>query len=293
MDTLSQQAATELFRSDPDDFINVGAGEVAYRRVGTGPDVLFVHGWPVSGATWRKLLPYLADHMTCHVIDLPAAGSSRYDDSTPLSIQHHIDSTQRVIDYLGVNQIAVVGHDSGGLIARHAVVGDDRLAALGLIDTEPVNPGWRFKAFVAGRKLPGFETGLGWVAGQPSIRRLKLVFGDAFVDTSLLDGEFAEFFFQPLHDDPTYRRAAMKVFRSFEMRYVTELANIHPKLDVPTKLVWGKEDKFFPVERAEAMVSEFPNASIQVLAGVGLLSQEEAPAEVAQALLPTLTGNGR
>ena len=64
--------------ADPDRFLDVGAGEVAYRRVGTGPDVLFVHGWPVSGATFRTLLPHLADHVTCHVIDLPGAGSSRF-----------------------------------------------------------------------------------------------------------------------------------------------------------------------------------------------------------------------
>ena len=53
MSTLTSAAAAELFRREPDRFLDVGAGEVAYRRVGNGPDVLFVHGWPVSGATFR------------------------------------------------------------------------------------------------------------------------------------------------------------------------------------------------------------------------------------------------
>ena len=92
-----------------------------YRRVGTGPDVLFVHGWPVSGATFRTLLPHLVDHVTCHVIDLPGAGSSRFTDDTPLSIDQHITSVRRVVDLLGLDDVAVVGHDSGGMIARHAV----------------------------------------------------------------------------------------------------------------------------------------------------------------------------
>ena len=78
MTMLTPTAAAELFRAAPDRFLDVGAGEVAYRRVGTGPDVLFVHGWPVSGATFRRLLPHLVDHVTCHVIDLPGAGSSRF-----------------------------------------------------------------------------------------------------------------------------------------------------------------------------------------------------------------------
>ena len=43
---------------------------------------------------------------------------------------------RRVVDLLDLGDVAVVGHDSGGLIARHAMAGDPRLRALGLIDTE-------------------------------------------------------------------------------------------------------------------------------------------------------------
>jgi pimeloyl-ACP methyl ester carboxylesterase len=284
---LTQSESVNLFRVEPDRFLDVGAGEAAYRRVGSGPDVLFVHGWPVSGATWRKLLPHLADHVTCHVIDLPSSGSSRYDSDTPLSIARHITSVRRVVDLL--DDVAVVGHDSGGLIARHAMVGDSRLRAMGLINTEPVDPSWRFTSFVASRRLPGLASGLGWIAGSPRVRRMGMVFGDAFADRSLLDGDFAEFFFDPLRDDPNYRRAAAKVLKSFDMRYVRELTGIHARLDVPVKLVWGDQDPFFPVDRARAMVNEFPDATLDVIDGVGLFSHEEDPAAVARALLPTLT----
>lgn len=61
MSTLTPADAADLFRRDPERFLDVGVGEVAYRRVGTGPDVLFVHGWPVrerrfahSYRTWRS-----------------------------------------------------------------------------------------------------------------------------------------------------------------------------------------------------------------------------------------------
>ena len=57
---LTMNQATDLFRAEPHRHIDVVEGRVAYRRVGTGPDVLFVHGWPVSGATFRYLLPYLS-----------------------------------------------------------------------------------------------------------------------------------------------------------------------------------------------------------------------------------------
>ena len=72
--TFSAHDAADLFRQPPARFLDMGpgCGEVAYRTVGTGPDVLFVHGWPVSGATYRTLLPHLVDHVT-DVVDLALA----------------------------------------------------------------------------------------------------------------------------------------------------------------------------------------------------------------------------
>jgi haloalkane dehalogenase len=290
MSTLTQTEASELFRREPDRHLDVGAGEAAYRCIGDGPHVLFVHGWPVSSATFRKLLPHLVDHVTCHLIDLPSAGSSRFDDNTPMSIEQHIQTVRRVVDALELDRVAVVGHDSGGMIARHAMVDDPRLCAMGLINTEPPDPGWRFKAFIASRRMPGLAAGLGWIAGSRRVRRSRLVFGDAFADRSLLDGEFDEFFFRPLHQSAAHRDAAATLLRSFDLRHVTELASIHRRLDVPVQLVWGDQDPFFPVDRARAMVSGFPDARIEVIEGAGLFSHEERPADVAQALLPTLTG---
>ena len=198
---------------------------------------------------------------------------------------------QATVDALGLDRYAVVGHDSGGMIARHAVVGDDRLVAVGLIDTEQSGGlGWRFKLFLANRHVPGFGAALGWLAGRPKLRRNGFVLGDAFADRSLLDGEFDELFLQPLAHDRAKRDAAMAVLRTFHERYVTELGAIHRRLDVPVQLVWGEHDKFFPLPAAREMVATFPDAELAVIAGAGLFAHEERPAEVAAALLPTLTG---
>jgi pimeloyl-ACP methyl ester carboxylesterase len=290
MSTLTAAAASDLFRRDPDRWLDVEAGEAAYRRIGSGPDVLLLHGWPVSGATFRLLLPHLVDHVTCHVIDFPSAGSSRFDADTTLTIRQHIETVRRVVDLLELSDVAVVGHDSGGLIARHAMAGDERLRAMGLINTEPPNPSWRFKAFLAARHLPGFGAGLGWVAGMPRIRRIGLVLGDAFADAALLDGEFDEFFLAPLHDSRKRCAAATRLLRSFDFDLVTGLPAVHARLEVPVQLVWGDRDPFFPLEHAEAMLPTFPDASLSVIRGAGLFSHEERPEAVAAALLPTLTG---
>ncbi len=290
MPSLTPAAATDLFRQDSERFLDVGDGEVAYRRVGAGPDVLLVHGWPVSGATFRTLLPYLADEVTCHLIDLPGTGSSRFGADTTLTIDGHIRSVQRVLDLLELEDIAVVGHDSGGLIARHAVAGDPRLRSMGLINTEqPKGLSWRFKSFIAVRHLPGVGRGLGWVVGQPRIRRNPFVLGSAFADSSLLDGEFDEFFLEPLHSNKERRDAAIRILRSFDVHYVSELAGVHGRIKVPVQLVWGDQDPFFPLEWAQEMFGTFADAKLAVVHGAGLFAHEERPAEVAQAFLPVLT----
>lgn len=290
---LTSADATQLFRTEPDRHLDVGAGEVAHRQVGSGPDVLFVHGWPVAGATFRHLLPHLVDHVTCHVIDLPGAGQSRFTATTPLSLDQHIATVRRVVDLLGLDDVAVVGHDSGGLIARHAFAADPRLRALGLIDTEQLHgPSWRFQLFLAGRWLPAFAAGLGWVAGRPRLRRHPLVLGGAFQDRSLLDGEFDELFLRPLHERPERRAAAGALLRTFDRRHLRELAGLHQRLTVPVQLVWGAQDPFFPVAWAEEMVASFADARLAVIEDARLFCHEERPEAVATALLPVLTGTG-
>jgi len=197
---------------------------------------------------------------------------------------------RRVLEVLDLNNVAVVGHDSGGLIARHAVAGSPRLRALGLLDTEQsTGLSWKFKSFIAGRRIPGFGAGLGWVAGQPRLRRNRLVLGDAFVDRSLLDGEFDEFFLKPLNQSPAHRNAAIQLLKSFDYQHVRDLREVHRRISVPVQLVWGEHDRFFPVNWAREMLADFADARLAVIKGAGLFAHEERPAEVAQALLPILT----
>jgi pimeloyl-ACP methyl ester carboxylesterase len=291
---VTRDAAAELFRRPPQRFLDVGAGEVAYRRTGTGPDVLFVHGWPVSGATFRTLLPHLAPHVTCHVLDLVGAGSSRFGPDTVVSVRQHVLAVRRALDLLELEDVAVVGHDSGGLIARHALTGDPRVRAFGLLDTEqPQGLTWRFRQFLVAPLLPGFESGLGRVLGAPRLRRHPLLLGGAFVDRSLLEGEFDEFFLQPLHREAARRAAAVALLRTFDRTLVDELPALHARTRVPVELVWGGQDPFFPVQRAREMVSGFPDAHLTVVEDASLFVHEERPAEVAAALLPVLTGAGR
>lgn len=287
MRPLTTYAAADIFRTPPTRMLDLGDRRVAIRSVGSGPDVLFVLGWPVSGATWRKLLPFLVDHLTCHVIDLPGNGSSPMPTG-PMTIAQHVDTVRRTVDLLGLDDVAVVGHDSGGLICRHALAGDPRVRAWGLIDTEPSKVGWRFTSFLALRKLPGLVAGLRRVAGTPRVARMRAVFGDAFADRSLMAGEFTEFFLDPLAREPGRCEGAVEVLRSFDPSLIAALPDLHRRIAVPVQMVWGERDVFFPVAEARRMAGEFPNARIRVVPDAGLFVHEERPEAVAEVLVPAL-----
>ncbi|MEM1347790.1 MAG: alpha/beta hydrolase [Myxococcota bacterium] len=292
MTTLTAPQASQLFRDAPHDLIDVGEGAAAYRRVGAGPDVLFVHGWPASSATFRALLPFLTAHVTCHLVDLPGAGHSQFTRASTISVAQHIESVRRIVDALELEQYAVVAHDSGGMIARHALAGDPRMRAMVLVDTEqPQGLTWRFKQFLVMAHTPGFEHVLAWAANHKGLRKNKLLLGDAFADRSLLAGEFEEFFLAPLRDNPERRWAAGQLIKSFDTAHVYELAEIHQRITVPVQLVWGADDPFFPVEWAQEMVETFADATLRVVPGGKLFVHEEMPEDVSEVVLSAVCGD--
>ncbi|MEM7356435.1 MAG: alpha/beta fold hydrolase, partial [Acidobacteriota bacterium] len=68
--------AAELQRHEIED------ATIGLRVFGQGPAVVLIHGYPVHGYTWRKLLPTLAESFTCYVIDLPGLGDSDWTSGT-------------------------------------------------------------------------------------------------------------------------------------------------------------------------------------------------------------------
>ena len=138
----------------PVELIDLGHSRVPYYRVGRGPDVFFVHGWPLHAATFRDIVPKLADRFTCHLIDLPGAGDSEWGPQSKISVRDHADSVRSVIQQIGLQDFAFVAHDSGGYIARLVAAGDARATALVMGNTEiPGHTPFGILAFIALNKL--------------------------------------------------------------------------------------------------------------------------------------------
>ena len=94
---------------------------MAYREVGTGDPVVFLHGNPTSSYLWRDVLERVAHHGRCVAPDLVGMGASdKLPDSGPDSyrfVEHrrHLDA---LLDRIGVHErVVLVGHDWGGVLA--------------------------------------------------------------------------------------------------------------------------------------------------------------------------------
>src|ERR1700730_9333129 len=107
-----------------------------------GPPVLLLHGIPQTHVLWRKVAPLLAQDFFLVMTDLRGYG----DSSKPPEGENHIAYSKRamaqdqveVMEHLGFQKFALVGHDRGGRFAhRMALDHPDRLTKLVVLDIVP------------------------------------------------------------------------------------------------------------------------------------------------------------
>ncbi len=109
---------------------------------GKGSPVLLLHGIPQTHVLWRNMAPLLAQDFFVVAADLRGYG----DSSKPPGGENHVGYSKRamgrdqveVMQYLGFQKFAVVGHDRGGRVAhRMALDYPDRLTKLTILDIVP------------------------------------------------------------------------------------------------------------------------------------------------------------
>ena len=97
----------------------VGSVRLHYARAGNGPKlVLLLHGFPEFWYSWRHQLVDLSDEYTVVAPDLRGTNlSDKPSEISEYKIDKLVDDAVGLIDQLGFEQAAVVGHDWGGGIA--------------------------------------------------------------------------------------------------------------------------------------------------------------------------------
>jgi len=284
--------AARDFLALPVHSIDIGHSRIAYRTLGEGPDLVFIHGWPLDMATYRELAPLLASSFRCHLFDLPGAGATETSSQSALTLGAHAATARAVIDTLGLTRYAIVAHDSGGMVARFVAASDARVCALVLGNTELSHHHSAMIQFMKGvANTPGLgPLLLSTTMGTRFLRRSRLGFAGCFQNLDHIDGEFYDLFVAPMLADKRRASQQFALLRTLDPTLVDKLPDMHARIRCPTKLIWGGADPFFPLARARTMLPEFKaGATLDVIEGGKLFIHEEQPETFANLARPFLS----
>lgn len=136
------QASTALFPGFEPVSVQTSGATIHGVRGGSGPPLLLLHGWPQSHAEWHRVAPELAKRFSVVAIDLRGYGGSSKPEDGPNHANYAkramaLDSVE-VMQALGFERFAVVGHDRGGRVGhRLALDHAERVTRLVVLDIVP------------------------------------------------------------------------------------------------------------------------------------------------------------
>ncbi len=250
------------------EWVDIGHSQLAYWQVGEGPDLVLVHGWPLHSATYRHLLPILSQHYRCHLFDLPGAGQTRTGRDAPFGLRAHGDSLLKGIRAKGIANYALLGHDSGAAIMQFAASQDAaNVRAMIMGNTE--TPGYHsqmMKMLMLLARLPKGPNLFFRALGLKSLRRSSLGLGGCFSDPAYGEGEFLQWFIEPILNSAETRGWQVQLLKHFSEADIRALIDIQKHNEVPVQLLWGAQDRYFLLEDARKMQQRFQGPSeMQVL----------------------------
>jgi pimeloyl-ACP methyl ester carboxylesterase len=234
---------------------------------GEGPAVVYFHGpW---GLTWGPFLEALARSFTVYAPEHPGT-----TPGSPDAIQH-VDTLwdlvlchDELLDRLGLADVALAGHSFGAMVACEvAAQRPARVRRLALID--PIGL-WRDDAPVTN-----------WMLGALS-ELAKSVFVDP--GASVAQALFT------IPDDPeeaALARTRLMWAMGATGKFIWPIPDkglrkrIH-RIQAPTLLVWGREDRLVPLVYADEFSRRLPGARIEVVEKAGHAPQLEQPEATAR-----------
>jgi haloacetate dehalogenase len=123
--------------------VDVGEVELRVRYGGSGPPVVLLHGHPRTHTTWHAVAPLVAQRHAVVAPDLRGYGRSTLPPDQPAHAQSSkramAADVVRLMERLGHHEFAVAGHDRGALVAfRTAMDHPERVTRLVVMDGLPV-----------------------------------------------------------------------------------------------------------------------------------------------------------
>jgi len=248
---------------------------LAYRDQGSGPPILLIHGWGVSGELFGPQLQGLAQRFRIVAPDLPGHGASgdfREDDPfTCLA-----DSLAELIVQLELEPVCLVGWSLGALVAwdlilRHPELGISGLVTIDMVPCLLSDPDWPY-GLHSSERLEVFE------------RHVKMMLQDWRAYTAL----FVPRIFAPGDGEQTERLVSDAV----QVALANNPANLAPlwmrmseqdfrpllaRIRVPTLLVCGRHSQLYGAAACRWITEQMPDGRAIVFEHSGHAPHLEEP----------------
>jgi pimeloyl-ACP methyl ester carboxylesterase len=264
--------------------VHTPSGHISAIDLGHGPVTLFVHGLGTGALLWRNLIHQLQTERRCVAIDLPLHGRSPARPDQDFSLAALAQLVEHVCAALQLEDIDLVANDTGGAIAQiFAARHPRRLASLTLTDCETHDnvPPAPLKSGVMLARMGVFAPLARLVARNPA-RARKLVFGSGYEHPDHLSDEMVRAFLQPLFGTAESARQFQRWIAGSNPRDLLAAEPALRELNVPTLVVWGTDDVFFPLHWAYWLKDTIPGVSEVVeIEGARLFFPDERAEELA------------
>src|SRR5690606_10933840 len=106
---------------------------LSYSIYGAGDVIILLHGFPLDGRIWDKIVPTLAEEYLVVVPDLPGSGKSTFEGDE-LSMEDMAGAVKLIMDAEDIDKAIIAGHSMGGYDTMAlADLYPERLKGFGLI----------------------------------------------------------------------------------------------------------------------------------------------------------------
>lgn len=268
-------------KSDLDTFtqgtFNYSEGVNLYYEIsGQGTlNLLFIHGFAASIETWKHIRDYFTRDYKVILIDLKGFGNSSKPDDYGYSALDQARIIARFIEYLGLNNLILIGHSFGGAIS---ILTYSLLKETGVIEKlvliDPVTYLQKLNFSAKLLKAPLLKHLIMYLVPD----RFKASFTLRFIFNKRKDSlkektaKFAEYLKQP--------GAYKALLKSAELMVPNLYNTVTPVLgsiDIPVLIIWGEKDKVLPVELGFRLNKDIKNSVLEIIPGCGHVPQSEAP----------------
>ncbi len=272
-------------------FFNWQGHRIFYRKAGSGPPLLLIHGYPVSSYDWHRIWDDLATHFSLIAPDMLGMGFSDKPRNHAYTIAHHAQMHTALLTQLGINKTAVVAYDLGVSVAQemmtmqvspaHAPQIIDITFLNGGICPEAYRPRWI-------QKLLATSTGdwLGPKIPQSMFNKtLRQLFGTQTQPSSELLDDFWALY---AHNDGCAINHRVGRFWLDRLKQRDRLVNATTRASIPLRLINGAADPNSGWHMAMVFQKLRPDVQVIKLEGIGHWPQIEAAQRVADEIITAL-----